>query len=89
LDGVGFSGAQLTVLAAAFGPLLTAIGILFRALVASKDQQIKSCAATLEEALATNRDLSKAVVEATAELRELRADLWRERGIGGQQRGSR
>lgn len=82
-DGVGFTGAQLAILGAAFGPLLGAIGILFRSLLASKDQQIQLGIDALEEAQATNRELAKAVAEATTELRELRSDLWREKRLGG------
>jgi hypothetical protein len=84
-DGIGFSGAQLAILAAAFGPLLGAIGILFRALLASKDEQIRFGVAALDKSLATNQALSTAVAEATKELRELRADLWRRKQVGGQE----
>lgn len=93
-DGVGFSTAQLTVLAAVLGPLLTAIGVLFRSLLASKDAhlaskdaQITTCSQTLEGALTSNRELSAAVKEATTELRELRQDLWRERRVGDRSSG--
>lgn len=82
MGDVGFSGAQLTVLAAVLGPLLGTIGVLFRALLASKDQQIKLGVEALEEALTTNKELAKAVAEATAELRELRSDLWRTKAVG-------
>jgi hypothetical protein len=88
VSGVEFSAAQLVVLAAAFGPLLTAIGVLFRALIGSKNDQITVGAEALEAALMTNKELAQAVKEATTELRELRADLWRERKVGGGREGS-
>lgn len=82
MSDVTFTTAHLAVLAVVFGPLLTAIGILFRALLASKDEQIRLGITTLEKSLATNKELSIAVAEATKELRELRADLWRDKRIG-------
>jgi uncharacterized protein involved in cysteine biosynthesis len=86
VDGIGFSGAQLAILAAAFGPLLAAIGVLFRALLASKDEQISLGASALDKQIGINRDLSAAVAEATRELRELRQDLWRKQQPDGGRR---
>lgn len=82
MGDVTFGPSHFAVLAAVFGPLLTAIGILFRALLASKNDQIKLGAEALEEALETNKSLATAVAEATKELRELRQDLWREQQVG-------
>lgn len=82
MNDVTFGPGHLTVLAAVFGPLLTAIAVLFRSLLNSKDEQIRLGAVALEKSLATNKELSTAIAEATKELRELRQDLWRERRIG-------
>jgi septal ring factor EnvC (AmiA/AmiB activator) len=89
LSDVTFTSAHLAVLAAVLGPLLTAIGVLFRSLLAakdahlkSKDEQIARDAKTLEATLTLNQDLTSGLKEATAELRELRADLWQERRVG-------
>jgi hypothetical protein len=79
---VTFNSGHITILAGVLGPLLAAIGFLTRQLLAAKDDQIKLGAAALTEALTTNKALSAAVVEATKELRELRADLWREKRVG-------
>jgi hypothetical protein len=83
VSDVTFTAAHLTVLTAVLGPLLTAIAILFKALLAAKDAQIKSSADVLETSLETNRGLTAAVAEATKELRDLRGDLWKEQRIGG------
>jgi hypothetical protein len=91
---IGFSGPQLTLLAAVATPLLGTIGVLFRTLLAakdahlaSKDGEIARAAEALEEALVTNKELSAAVKEATVELRELRQDLWKERRVGDWRQG--
>ena len=86
MEEVSFSPAQLATLAAVFGPLLTAIGVLFRALIASKNEQITASADALDEALQSNKALAAAVAEATRELRELRQDLWREKRIADRER---
>jgi hypothetical protein len=82
MGDVTFTTAHMVVLGAIFGPLLTAIGVLFKSLLNAKDSQITLGATALEQALATNKELSAAVAEATTELRELRQDLWRNRRIG-------
>lgn len=87
MSDVTFTTAHLVVLGAVLGPMAGAIGILFRALLASKDQAIKVSADALEDALLSNKELSAAVKEATTELRELRSDLWRERAIGSGREG--
>jgi hypothetical protein len=88
VDPVEFGGPQLAVLGAVLGPLLTAIGVLFRNVVSAKNEHIKSIDGSLREALVTNKELSTAVAEATRELRELRADLWREWRAGGHREGT-
>jgi septal ring factor EnvC (AmiA/AmiB activator) len=89
VSDVAFTGTQLTLLGIVFAPLLTAIGFLFKAVISakdahlvSKDKEIEKGEDELREALTTNKELAAAVKEATAELRELRQDLWRERRVG-------
>lgn len=83
-----FTTGHLAMLGAVLGPLLTAIGVLFRSLLASKNDQIKSESEALTLALHNNDKLATGLAEATRELRELRADLWRQKRLGGGPEGS-
>lgn len=87
MTDVSFTTGHLTILAAVLGPLLTAIAVLFRSLLAAKDDQIKASAAALMVSLANTKELAVAQAESNKELREIRQDLWRLRRIGPEDPG--
>jgi hypothetical protein len=86
---IAFTASEVAVLAAVFGPFLTAIGVLFHALLRSQDSRIKDMGdanvklqAALETSQATGGKLAQGLLEATAEFREMRQDLVRGRRAG-------